>query len=90
MQFAQSVGETDERPLAAHFIDAAEAKLTEATGVFDLPEDWLNDHLSPSTQGVKLARNNRLSLNKTVITSPTSGVMGFRRRNGRRHLEKNL
>ena len=60
MQLQNVVGETDQRPLALDFSQAAQEKLAKPAGLFDLAEDRLHNRFScgidgPPRLGLKLA-----------------------------------
>ncbi len=60
MQLQNVVGETDQRPLAPNFSQAAQEELAKPAGLFDLAEDRLHDRFPcridySSNLGLKLA-----------------------------------
>jgi len=60
MQFQNVVGETDQRPLALDFNQAAQEELAKPASLFDLAEDRLHDRFAgridgPPRSGLKLA-----------------------------------
>src|SRR5712671_603581 len=60
MQLQDVVGETDQRPLALNFSQAAQEELAKPAGLFDLAEDRLRDRFPcridcSSNLGLKLA-----------------------------------
>src|SRR5271167_4156252 len=61
MQLQNVVGETDQRPLAPNFNQAAQEELAKPAGLFDLAEDRLHDRFPcrvdySSNLGLKLER----------------------------------
>src|SRR3990172_3948487 len=56
VQLQQVVDRADHRPLLFHPLQAASQKLSEATRVFDLPEDRLRENLAPRVGGTTTDR----------------------------------